>query len=303
MRRRRVVITAVLAVLVVVGATAVLAGGESLPQRYDTNLSGMTESNEAYQAIQDHYAGKLTQEETLDILLRFWGDIPVVGPTPLPAPTRVPTATAVPSPTPTARPVPTRTPTPKPTATPVHTGMLECESRTSGSFEWDHPLTATTRIARHVEVTIINPDAALWKYGFRIIEDSNYPQVEIYFTHDGKWIIQRRWRWQKDSDYIRIDNLEKHGVLFNRGSGERNQITLFTKTPSNLEYELYVNGVKMPKNRLSGNRNPLPYFAREFRPDRKYQVIGRSQDTGGWWWPDAKGAFTYEGFCTQDAWD
>ncbi len=117
MRHRRAIITAVLAALVVVGATAVLAGGESLPQRYDTNLSGMTESNEAYQAIQDHYAGKLTQEETLDILLRFWGHIPVAGPTALPAPTRVATATAVASPTPTTKPTPTRTPIQAPVVT------------------------------------------------------------------------------------------------------------------------------------------------------------------------------------------
>jgi len=46
--KKRYWFATILAAFVVFGVTAVLAGGDSLPQRYDTNLSGMTESNEAY---------------------------------------------------------------------------------------------------------------------------------------------------------------------------------------------------------------------------------------------------------------
>ena len=104
-RRMTLIISVLLAIgLAVLGASMLFAAGDG--RRYDTNDSGLIEAEEAYQAIQDHYSGTLTQEQTIDVLLRFWGDIPVEVGSQAAPPAPVATSTPTPLPTPTPKPVP-----------------------------------------------------------------------------------------------------------------------------------------------------------------------------------------------------
>ena len=312
MRHRRAIIISVLAALVVFGVTAVLAGGESLPQRYDTNLSGMTESNEAYQAIQDHYAGVLTQEETLDLLLRFWGDIPVVGPTALPAPPRTPTPTpwptATPTPAPTPTPGPTATPTPTPTATPMPAPtplpvLAGCRSRKSG-WVYGNPYSGALigsgvqaivkQVSRHIDVTVLNPPLdhnGEWFIGFQLREVQGYT-FRVEFTNEGEWRFSRIGSVSYSSfNRILLDTgyLDDHEIPFNTGPGEYNQLTLKKNTSS---YSFYVNGARVPI-RLPGlipsDMAAREQFSARYNRSRYYNIVGSDR-------------IYYENLCTVDSW-
>ena len=100
LRHRRVLITSVLAVfvLLILGLSVLFAGGPT-PQ-YDTNSSGMIERDEAHNALRAYFDGDLTQEQALDVLFHYWAAQPVDQPAPIasnqPTPTPVPTSTPLP---------------------------------------------------------------------------------------------------------------------------------------------------------------------------------------------------------------
>ena len=93
---KRLAVTAILLsaiVLAALGASALFAESRD----YDKNNDGLIDGGEAYQAIQDHYDGKISQDETVDVLLRYWGRIPMATPTPRPTATPTPRALYAPT--------------------------------------------------------------------------------------------------------------------------------------------------------------------------------------------------------------
>ena len=96
----------------------------------------MIESGEAYTAIQDYFAGKINRDQVVDVLLQYWGDVPVATPPPQSA-LRPPPAT--PSPTPvSAWPWPTSTPTPTPTPLQAPTITYTHVNTASVQVNWQH---------------------------------------------------------------------------------------------------------------------------------------------------------------------
>ena len=132
--RRKLAAAVLLAALVALGVSVLFASGDSLPPRYDLDDSGLIESEEAWRAIQDHYAGKLTQEQTLDILLRFWGDVPVGKESPAPAVTPVTSNWPWSS-------TPTPTPAPQLTGAPEITRFDVWPGQSGGRLQvgWEYP--------------------------------------------------------------------------------------------------------------------------------------------------------------------
>ena len=57
---------------------------------YDLNANGMIEGYEAVWAVRGYYEGDITQEQAVDLFLRYFGTVPIA----TPAPARAPTATA-----------------------------------------------------------------------------------------------------------------------------------------------------------------------------------------------------------------
>ncbi len=68
---------------------------------YDINANGMIEGYEAVWAVRGYYEGDITQEQAVDLFLRYFGTVPIA----TPAPARAPTATATTVPTATPTPV------------------------------------------------------------------------------------------------------------------------------------------------------------------------------------------------------
>ena len=254
-----------LAVLLILGTLAAvgvsLLFAASPTPRYDVNSSGLIENHEAYEAVHDYFDGTLTQPEVLDVLLQYWGDVPVSTPPPsryqLPTPTPTVTPTPIPTPTPTPTPIPTATPTPTPIPGPLPM-LTICSSRVHSQFQGPYLWWNTggkkvvEQVSKHIDVTFLNnrPD---WNYGFRLVDqvlgDYSYGHIEI--TSEGEWILKKvRSGVTANFEQPRIvdSGYLDASVPLRIAEGERNQLTFyaphmvggFGKGPS-----LYVNGVKV----------------------------------------------------------
>ena len=134
MRRLAFVLVSVLFLTSIV--LAGIAWSKSSPDSHDTNDSEYIEWAELEAAIHAYYEadGDSTQDEMVDLVLRWISRVPVATPIP---PTPTP-AGPLPTPTPTLTPIPTPTPgTPTPTATPIYSAPGEVH-RIMQEFDTNH---------------------------------------------------------------------------------------------------------------------------------------------------------------------
>ena len=111
---RKLVASATLLIVGLLLLTAVVQA--DVPADYDANGNGVIEKDEAYQAVYDFLANKLSLEGALSVVAQYRADQERTAPTPTPSPSPVPTPTtawwlrwSTPTPTPTA--VPLQSPT------------------------------------------------------------------------------------------------------------------------------------------------------------------------------------------------
>ena len=175
--------------------------------------------------------------EALAILNRYFGQETGEGLTP------IETAVSTPVPEPTASP----TPLPVPTPIPVLAG---CEGRLM-KRGWVHgnPYTnlfsshrdaLVSQVSRHIDVTLPNPDTEEWFIGFQLREVQGHT-FRVEFTNEGEWQVSRIGNVSYSSFSRTLTNtgyLDDHGIAFNTGPGEYNQLTF--------NGNVYVNGERVP---------------------------------------------------------
>ena len=281
MRKYRVHFAILLVALATIATLSVLYASSDPPSRYDTDDNNYIGANEAYVAIQDHYAGALTQDETVDLLLRYWGDIPVTTARPGATPTPTPQPTMVTEPQETPSPTPTPTPEPTPTATPVvrpaEPLLDECFYRweaanfpdiEGGGGYWEgqiqtytHGIRAAYNEKRNVEVIYVNrDDPKEWEYGFQVHDSrpvygnsASLRPIRLTVNQYGQWMLKQQWV-SDGYKVVESGRLADLDIPFNGGPGERNQLTYFAgdekRTANNVHTfqnpSFWVNGHKVP---------------------------------------------------------
>ncbi len=299
MSKRWTVGLAIAAVLALAFGGGLLASaGGQLGSRYDVNANRTVDSNELDQAIQDYFAGDISREEAVDLLLMYTAKMPVE----YDVPTSSPAATG----TPTATPLPTFTPTPTPVP-PDPEAMLSCPvERQSGSAGTGlSQVLAVEQANSHFEVVLTNPASDRWRYGLSITPQDYWTgsttrplTYEIRVDHQGVWTMVL----VNSGTIQEVGYLATHNVPFDTSPGGKNLLTFFTWTgppweererggrvrPSPIPSRFYVNGVQVPIDGWVEWRTGVPY-ARDYRTDREYGFFS---------WPQTE----YDGLCSVLSW-
>ena len=267
--------------LIVLTASLLFADSHNHAPLYDTNGNGIIDSEEAYQALQDYYyAGTLTQEQTQDILFRYWGDVPVsVLPPEAPA-------TSTPTPLPAYE---SPTPSPQPTPEPTPVAMTDtygngCAGRevlpsTLYAHTYNGAAAADIRIVA-VFQNPSEPDRQPWEapelpefwYGFMVrsvpsqnigllilVSSNKTWHVELRRNYAGyvyearhgseyqydRLVQRHRQGWGHAKSALGLDegSLEGSGISFNVGPQDTNHLMFEAK--GNV-YTLAVNGQTVP---------------------------------------------------------
>ncbi len=213
LRRSFLGIAALLMLAVLIGALVVSAAGPG--DRYDVDRSGYIEAPEVVAAFNDYFDGVATQDEAVEVWMRFAAYVPVATPSP---------ATPTPLPPSTATPIPAITPTP--TLEPIEELLsVPCRRREAGegyarlddNTFWN-PLSRYGEFVE-VDVTFVNPSWA-WEYG--VIADSHVRAI----NDEGAWVRKtiHPHGWGIRYEVNGWDYME--AVPFNPEPGERNRVTV-----------------------------------------------------------------------------